>query len=108
MGAVAAAVAAVLIVAIIATVIVILHRRASRLAAQLRGLPGKGDLDARQERLVLAQNSIAADLFRELLANNTPTLGDVADITVLGESHRSMIRGWLNDNATIQKGLPQR
>lgn len=103
MGQVAAAVAAVLIVAIVAAVVIYHRRKLSQDQARAKGLADKGDLNAKQERQILAHNAVAVDLFRSLLMPSSTA--EMNDITVLGLMHRAAIQTWLEDNADIQRGI---
>lgn len=82
----------VIIAGIIAAVLVYHRRRKSKDAALDRGWAVKGDLNARQEKALIAEVNSAAILFRRLLA---PPADLTSDMTLLRHEDREGVEAWL-------------
>jgi hypothetical protein len=85
----------VLIAVIAAVVIIYFRRRQGKEAALDKGWATKGDLNARQERALIAEVELAAALFRQLLAPPTDLVGEM---TFLRYEDRRRVEDWLHNH----------
>jgi len=86
------------VVAIIAGVTVYFRRRQGKETALAQGWAIKGDLTARQERVIITQLAEADYLFRQLLTPPTTLEGEM---TLLTWDHRTKIESWLRQTSAL-------